>query len=185
MSWSLWRGSVPVPFAWRQNTDLPELSYPVPRVPRIAVLGMTVRQTKGILCFPEWTCAQLLQADPQALAGSFDELAEVARLEADNYLLLPSLRYPLLVFTQPGEGPLTPLQHDRLWRWFRLPIFEQIRDAQGKLLAYECDTRESFHLAEGATVSDTGAFGYNAVCGCGREGTLLSFNACQAAAGQA
>jgi len=185
MSLSLWRDSVAMPSVWSQSPALPELDYPVPRVRRIAVLGQAVRQSKAVRCFPEWTCTQLLQADPQALAGPFDELAEVARLEADGYLLLPSLRYPLLVFTQPGQGPLTPLQHDRLWRWFRLPIFEQIRNSRGKLLAYECDTREGFHLAPGASPADVGATGRHAICACGHEGTLLSFDACHAAADQA
>lgn len=181
MNWSLWRDSAFIPRGFNQTSALPALEYPIPRVRRIAVLGIAVRQCKEVQCFPQWTCTQLLQADPLALAGSFDDLAEVARLEADNYLLLPSLRYPLLVFTRPGQGPLTQLQHDRLWRWFRLPTFEQIRDSNGALLAFECDAREGFHLAPGVTAAELGGQGHHALCGCGREGTMLRFDICRAA----
>jgi len=135
---------------------LPALHYPLTPVPRVSVLGATLRHTPGVRCFPRWTCSQVMESRPQALAGSFEELATAAVLCAEGYMRLTDLEYPCLILTPESKPPLTEQQHHDLWVWFRVPVLEQIRSAHGELLAFECEAREGFHLVEGVEPSRLG-----------------------------
>ncbi|WP_321470443.1 hypothetical protein [uncultured Paludibaculum sp.] len=123
----------------------PSLEYPLSPRPRIAVLGLAVRPETGIYVLPEWTSADLIAARPCALAGWFRELEQLGRLCQSGRLTLEHLSFPLVVFSTPEDGPLSEADHDRLWNWFQLPVFEQIRARDGRLIAVECDRRAGFH----------------------------------------
>ena len=152
----------PVP----QTPQLPALQYPLFPAPRTAVLGAALRPETGVHCLPAWTTEQLERLRPMALAGSWDELTTVARLLHAGQLSLPDLLYPLVVFTSAGEGSLSPERHMRLWESFRLPVFEQIRTADWRLLATECESREGFHLADGVEECELSGARPAAACGC-------------------
>lgn len=124
-----------------------DLHYPLNPMPRIAVLGLDGPHCRGVLARREWTEQDLQKFRPQALAGWWNDLAEVARQWLNGRLELPSLDSPLLVFVRPEAAPLPERCHDLLWEWFRLPVFEQIRTPAGRLLAYECEARDGFHIA--------------------------------------
>jgi hypothetical protein len=149
-----------------QAPHLPALQYPLFPAPRIAVLGAALRPETGVHCLPAWTAAQLERLRPMALAGSWNELTTVARLLQAGQLSLPDLRYPLVVFTSSGAGSLSLERHLRLWECFRLPVFEQIRTADGRLLATECESREGFHLADGVEEYELDGALPAAACGC-------------------
>lgn len=127
------------------SNRLPALEYPLQPWPRIAVLGLAVRQESGIAVFPEWSNQNLPAVNPRALAGWLPDLEHVARLRDSGRLALPELSFPLLVFSTPEDGPLTEIEHDRLWTAFKLPVFEQIRTRDGQLVAVECDSKHGFH----------------------------------------
>ncbi|MGJ5817761.1 hypothetical protein [Paludibaculum fermentans] len=126
---------------------LPSLDYPLIRPARIAVLGLTVRQEPGIHVLPDWDSRTLAKARPFALAGWHQDLVQAGRLRESGHLPLADLNFPLLVFSTPEQGPLTESDHAELWRWFGLPVYEQIRTLDGQLVAEECETRNGFHLA--------------------------------------
>ena len=137
LSLNLLRSAIESENAHARPSDLPALEYPLFPPPRLVVLGAVMRPSPGTHCLPQWSAPQLARLRPMALAGSYQELATVARLENEGILMLGELRYPLVVFSSPGAAPLNDERHDQLWRWFRLPVFEQIRNAAHQLLAWE------------------------------------------------
>lgn len=143
----------------------PRLHYPLPGRPRIAVLGCRLRREEGVRCFVPWTCHQLMRLAPEALAGSLPDLLEAARLQREGFLELAALELPLVVFSRLDSGAMTAGERSLLWRAFGLPFFEQIRDAEGGLLAYECDARDGFHWVDEEAGAGVGRAGR---CGCGR-----------------
>lgn len=161
-----------LPGLWRQTESpaataaLHRLEYPLDPMPRTAVLGWLLRAELQIPVFETWSVKQLESSRPQALAGSLKDLVEVAALREMRVLKLRSLSYPLVVITRPGEPRLSEADHDRLWRLFRLPVFEQIRDLDGRLLAWECESRDGFHFAPDAPAQMAGRIEWPKQCNC-------------------
>lgn len=139
---------------------LPPLHYPLSPSPRVAVVGVDLGSGPFYKSLPQWTVKRLESARPQALAGPMRDIEEVASLRELGILKLKSLAYPLVIFTGEDDQRLSDSDHDRLWRWFRLPAFEQVRAADGRLLAWECESRDGFHLAADAPAS------LHALCTC-------------------
>ncbi|MEJ5366741.1 MAG: hypothetical protein WHT08_00395 [Bryobacteraceae bacterium] len=156
----------------RSAAPLPPVQYPLVPQPRIAVLGAELRGPSGTHCFPSWSAENLRRLRPQALAGWWNDLAEVARLVLAGELELPQLQFPILVFSRPESSPLPPRCHDLLWDWFRVPTFEQIRAAGGRLLAYECMARCGFHLAPQAEEASLPLVRTGRLCACGDPAPL-------------
>lgn len=157
------------------------LRYPVSPQPRVAVLGAELKGPSGTHCFLSWSAEELRRLRPQALAGWWNDLAEVARLVLAGELELPQLQFPILVFSRPESAPLPPRCHDLLWDWFRVPTLEQIRAADGQLLAYECMARSGFHLAPQAAPGALSLVRAGRPCRCG-DPAPLAFAAGVAAA---
>lgn len=134
----------------------------------MAVLGARMRHEEGVRCYVSWTCHQVMRGDPEALAGSLDNLLESARLIAEGYLRLPSLCLPLVVFSTLKSGVMAAGERDLLWQAYGLPFYEQIRDGAGRLLAYECDARNGFHWVGEDAASRLHRPG---LCACGRTPT--------------
>lgn len=130
-----------------RSTGAPALQYPLSPEPRVAVFEMELAMRRGKVFPADWTEAQLETFQPEALAGSFDQLMRVSALLREGRLHLPDLSLPLVAITRPHEDRLSVEQQNELWACFQLPVFEQIRDASGELLAYECEARDGFHVA--------------------------------------
>ena len=164
-----------LPGLWRQTAAPPasaashRLGYPLDPAPRTAVLGWPLMAEAQVAVLEDWTVKQLEAARPEALAASIRDLVEVAALREMRVLKLRSLSYPLVVITRAGEARLSEADHDRLWRLFRLPVFEQIRDSGGRLVAWECESRNGFHFAPGVAAHMGGPWDWPEQCGCESE----------------
>lgn len=167
------------------SARLPALCYPLFPAPRTAVLGASLHEQPGVHSLPQWTPPQLERLRPHALAGDWGELSTVARLMRDGIVSLPDLRYPIVVFSSTVAGPLSQERHLLLWDWFHLPTFEQIRGADMRLLATECEARSGFHLSAGVSAGELGALAIAGNCGCGSREPLfrIALQARLAAAG--
>jgi len=169
---------------WRADAALPALEYPLPAAERIAVVGARFAAQPGVRSFHHWRTPDLEAWRPQALAGPRAELFAIGALRRQQYLALPELRFPLVVFSALPEGPLSPEHHERLWQLFGLPVYEQIRGEDECLLGWECDARDGWHLAceaDGAPrlllldqppARWRGSLSQG-LCGCGRSGLKL------------
>ena len=51
------------------------------------------------------------------------------------------------------SGPaITDRHRDLLWRAFRVPVFEQLRNWEGEVIARECEAHDGLHLVSGMDV---------------------------------
>jgi hypothetical protein len=81
---------------------------------------------------------------------------------------IESLTHALIVLARSNDSLLTTEQRQRLWRAFRVPIFEQIIGGNGELLAAECEAHDGLHI-EAPKLRVAGWFIESAPCGCGRN----------------
>jgi len=168
----------------RRKASRRVLNYPLYPAPRVAVLGLELDGPSGVRCLTQWTADELARLRPQALAGWWNDLSEVARSVLAGELELPDLQYPILVFERASVAPLPPRVHDLLWEWFRVPTFEQIRAGSGELLAYECAARNGFHLLPGVDAASLGLERAPVPCPCGAPSPVYrAARACRVAAG--
>lgn len=159
-------------FANAEAEPLPGLCYPLPRLPRVAALGWRFQPAGGLVCLERWSARSLEDAEPEALAAAPDDLRLVAALRRQGVLRLPHLAYPLVALLDASEGPLSEPELEQLWTCFGLPIRQQVRDRQGRLLAYDCEAAEGFHLAHpGYPLA--GLWTREHHCGCGDPAPLL------------
>lgn len=91
----------------------------------------------------------------------------VARLEALLTVEMESLTHAVIVLARPGDDLLTAERRERLWRAFRVPVFEQIIGERGALLAAECEAHAGLHI-ESAKYDPGNRPVETAPCGCGR-----------------
>jgi hypothetical protein len=89
-------------------------------------------------------------------------------LEALCDASIPSLRNALIALVRPGEPPLTEDNRARLWRAFRVPVFEQRIDQSGRLLAAECEAHDGLHVESPDVSPRSGEVLETEPCGCGR-----------------
>lgn len=136
--------------------------YPIPPAPPTAVLTPWHRSTGLIRVFPDGWGAAAAAFAPAAIAGTWPQLEALIPEQ------IPSLTHALIVQAQPGEPPLTKLQREKLWRVFSVPIFQQIVDPRGVLLAAECEAHDGLHLESSKFVGKDQAVDLS-ICGCGRK----------------
>lgn len=127
---------------------LREFRYPLAPMPRVAALGWRFQPARNLVCLERWHARQLDAADPEALAASPADLNLAAALRREGVLRLPRLAYPLVALLEPDDDPLTAGQLDQLWQRFGLPIQQQFRGRDGRLLAYDCEAASGFHIAQ-------------------------------------
>ena len=96
-----------------------------------------------IRVFPQGWTEETERFAPASLAATFDQLMAIAPGTAT------SLTHALIVLAGPDGPQLTDQRRDRLWQVFGLPVFEQIVDTSGRLLATECEMHQGLHI-EGA-----------------------------------
>jgi hypothetical protein len=110
--------------------------------------------------FPHGWGAAAANLKPGAIAGTWPQLEALIEEE------IPSLTHALIVLARPGEPLLTSAQRDKLWRAFRVPVFQQIIGDHGVLLAAECEAHDGLHIESPGFSSNLPQDA--APCGCGR-----------------
>ena len=94
--------------------------------------------------------------------------ATPAQLDALRTTPIPSLRNAIIALVRPGEPNLTEEDRERLWRAFRVPVFEQRIDESCALLAAECEAHDGLHVEAPGIVPREGEVLETAPCGCGK-----------------
>lgn len=170
-------------------------SLPFPAGPhlRTALLG-DLEHFDAAAAFPEIRWRSLSSFAPQVLAGTTEDLAAFAEGVFQGAWRAPSLDTAVFNLTAIGRNPLTAAQRDKLWRTFRVPVYELLFDREAGVLASECEAHEGWHvrnqqlrfdLQTGAVVfrknglaasplaTGLTAAGLDGVCPCGDETGLL------------
>ncbi len=64
-------------------------------------------------------------------------------------------------------------EREALWVLYQVPVYAMLQDPDGRVIGYECEAQEGFHLAPGYG----GGFLFGTVdatpCECGRDGPRL------------
>jgi hypothetical protein len=104
---------------------------------------------------------------PAAIAATPLQLNELRARQ------IPSLRNAVIALVHPGEPRLSEEIRERLWQAFRVPVFEQIVDESGKLLAAECEAHDGLHIQPHGLAAHLQPRAdevlERAPCGCGRK----------------
>ena len=140
--------------------------YPVHPAPRTAILVPWFHENlladRPVRVFPDgwnWDAAAFA---PAAIAGTFEQLSELARSGA------ASLTHSVIVLWRAGEARLSEADRDSLWAAFRVPVFEQVIGKTGKRLAAECEAHDGLHI-ESPTLPLASERVDNAPCPCGSK----------------
>jgi hypothetical protein len=146
----------------------PELCFPVRKKARIALLEAHFRRASGIR---EFTLAEMqaMQAwQPEALVAPLEIALMLADQKGRGLFHVPSLNTVIVVLTSTEDSPLADHHRDLLWHAFGLPVFEQLRDAHGRVIARECEVHDGLHLAVEEALDFEGDLAMEP-CACGLE----------------
>jgi hypothetical protein len=146
----------------------PVLVYPIPPAPPTAILVDGFRSSGNIRVFAKGWSEEVANFQPAAIA------AAPAQLDALCGTPIPSLRNALIALVRPNEPRLTEEDRERLWRAFRVPVFEQRIDESGCLLAAECEAHDGLHVESPGVPAQSGEVLETAPCGCGRTTPRLT-----------
>jgi hypothetical protein len=147
--------------------------YPLDPAPRTAVLAACFRQPRfrpncPIRVFPEGWSEEASAFAPAAIAAPREQLLGLAAADRP-----PGLTHAVIALASPGDPILSIAERERLWRAFRVPVFEQIIGPNGELLAAECEAHDGLHIEIPGLPWD----GYRlelSACGCGRKTPRLT-----------
>jgi hypothetical protein len=143
------------------------LAYPIPPAPRTAVLQPWFRSNGLVRVFDSGVWDQP-GFEPAAIAATWPQFETLMGTR------IPELTHALIVLARPGDELLTAAQREELWSAFRVPVFQQIVNGRGVLLAAECEAHDGLHIEFGQVVA-IGATLDRSRCGCGRTAPRLKF----------
>lgn len=136
--------------------------YPVSPEPRTAVLLRCFRAGGNIRVFPQGWCEAAAAFQPATIAGSKEQLT--ALLDAPP----SSVTHALICLLRPSENLITEAERAQFWRVFGVPLFEQIVDPSGCVIAWECEAHDGLHVDSDEIELE----GYRldiSPCGCGKK----------------
>ncbi len=142
--------------------------YPMDPAPRTAVLAACFRQPRlrpsyPVRVFPQGWSEEVSAFAPAAVAAPREQLLGLAAAERP-----PVFTHAVIALESSGDPMLSAAERERLWRAFRVPVFEQIIGPCGELLAAECEAHDGLHIECRGLPWD----GYRlemSPCGCGRK----------------
>lgn len=111
----------------------------------------------GVRAFPPERWSALGAFAPNVLAGSAGQLQRLLERVNLQTVEIDAVDHSVFVVTQLGDTPLSSRLRDRLWRQFAVPIYELYLDEYSRLLAFECEAQEGWHVAKG--IIFTAAYG--------------------------
>jgi hypothetical protein len=93
---------------------------------------------------------EALHADaPEAIVATLANAIELAEARLSEPSRVPALSFALIVLTDISGPALNDRHRDLIWRAFHVPVFEQLRDWDGNVIARECEARDGLHLLSG------------------------------------
>ena len=147
--------------------------YPIDPAPRTAVLAACFRQPRlrpnyPVRVFPQGWSEEVSAFSPAAVAAPREQLFGLAAAARP-----PVFTHAVIAFESPGDPMLSVAERQRLWRAFRVPVFEQIIGPDGELLAAECEAHDGLHI-ESPGFAWHGYQLEMAPCACGRKTPRLT-----------
>ena len=135
----------------RRRRAVETLRFPLPVPARIAIIDAEFHLGTNMQAFGSGDVTRLLDYAPEALVLPLDYALTLARSKTR----LPSVRIAIVVLSSvdlSGSGPLTAHHRDLLWNTFGLPVFEQLRGRDGRVIARECEVHDGMHFDAKAVI---------------------------------
>ena len=127
---------------WLSAFCKPAFVHPCRVLPRTAIIfpGFRAKSPSRTFNPAEDDLSALLGTfSPRSIAAPYSVLLQLAgKLRLDHSVVVLSIE---------GQPRLSPDQRDYLWTQFGVPVFEQLLDVQGTLLASECEAHAGLHVA--------------------------------------
>jgi hypothetical protein len=145
--------------------------YPIEPAPRTAVLVDWFGHgwfKAAVRVFPRGWCGEASRFSPASIAGTLQQFVELA-----DRANPPVPTHALVVLARRDQPMLSASDRERLWRAFRVPLFEQVIGARGELLAAECEAHAGLHI-ETPGLALAGYTTETAPCACGRATPRLT-----------
>jgi hypothetical protein len=133
------------------------LHFPLPVPARLAVMGVEFHMAANMKAFAIGDIAGLLDYAPDALALPSQEALSMADRKLRGSIELPSLRLAILVLSSVdvNDGQqFSSSDRDLLWTAFGLPVFEQLRGWNGRVVARECEVHDGLHFDANSVIAD-------------------------------
>ncbi len=150
--------------SFKQEKGL-SLRYPLQPGPKVAVFDERYRSGGSVVVVAHRQVEAVTQHKVDTVAATSDLFNLICALDWK-----PS--HPMVVFSTPEER-LTDSDRARLWQQFEVPVFEQVVDSAGKLLASECEAHLGLHIEVEGPFSLPDTEFTSDLCGCGRSGARL------------
>ncbi|HEU0140173.1 MAG TPA: hypothetical protein VFQ79_10695 [Bryobacteraceae bacterium] len=126
----------------------PLLHYPIHPLPRLALLGTSLKSDGDVREFVGPWSPALQRFRPQALVAPGPVLLALTDSVQRRQVSLNSLTHSIVALSGPLYGILSAQDRDRLWRTWRVPLFEQFRGCREELLAWECEAHCGLHFRD-------------------------------------
>jgi hypothetical protein len=111
--------------------------------------------------------------DFDIVVAPLQEALALAEKRLRGLIAPPSPRVAIVVWTRVDSDSLTAHHRDLLWRAFGVPVFEQIRDAEGQVIARECEVHDGLHMDRAYLPESFGTEIVTGQCECGSESPRL------------
>jgi hypothetical protein len=132
---------------WLQGAGKEALRFPLPIPSRLALIDADFHLASHMRAFESSDVGGLVRYAPDAMALPLDAALSLAERRLRGLFELPSLKLAVVVFSSVGlHGALEMHHRDLLWKAFGLPVFEQLRGADGRVIARECEVHNGLHL---------------------------------------
>lgn len=184
-----------MPSSWSRARATTSRVLPFPAAPhlRLALVG-EFGCFPGTATYPQERWRDLIPYRPNIIAAEPGILANLAEYVFHGAWENPSVDTAIFPLIAVGQGPTPDDQRLRIWRAFRVPIYELLIDADEGILASECEAYEGWHPRHpqlrfdmrtgrivfqkhglSASPISTGltADGLDGICACGSEAPLL------------
>ncbi len=125
------------------------LRFPLAASGRLAVIDVEFQPGVNMRIFEPRDFEALREYAPESLALPLSEALSIADYKMRGLLDLPSLRFAMVVLSSldsRGDGPMADHHRDLLWKAFGIPVFEQLRDWSGTVIARECEVHDGLHF---------------------------------------
>jgi hypothetical protein len=125
------------------------LCFPLPVPSRLALVDTGFHVAVNMRGFAANDVSGLIGYAPDAMALPLAAVLSLADRTLRGVLELPSLKFAIVVLSSldpAAEALITAHHRDLLWKAFGLPVFEQLRGWDGRVIARECEVHDGLHF---------------------------------------
>lgn len=185
----------PRPRSWSRARAATSHTLPFPAGPhlRVAAVG-EIGRFSGAAAYPQERWREVIPYRPNVIAAEPAILTNLAEYIFHGVWESPSVDTAIFPLIMMGQNPMPDEQRERIWRAFRVPVYELLIDADEGVLASECEAYDGWHVRHPqlrfdlktgrivfqkhglwASPIPTGltADGLDGICACGSESPLL------------